>query len=80
MQDGTHGVSVYVFQSRIFFILFNTRSKIIDLQFGSEKCKNTFVGKRHDDSNIFVDSEVHIWEDKLFQDEKNGNMFSLINI
>ena len=79
MQDDTHRVSVCVFKSRIF-ILFNTRSKIIDLQFGSEKCKNTFVGKRHDDSNIFVDSEVHIWEDKLFQDEKNGNMFSLINI
>ena len=58
MQDDTLGVSVCGFKSRKMNNFLNTRTNIMGLQFGSDKCEKMHIGKRHVNTNICVDSEV----------------------
>ena len=74
MQDDTLGVSVCGFKSKKMNNFLNTRTKIMGLQFGSEKCEKMHIGKKHVNSDICVDSEVDVWEDKLVVNE-NGQHF-----
>ena len=69
MQDDTLGVSVCGFKSRKMNNFLNTRTKIMKLQFGSDKCEKLHIGKRHINTNICADFEVDVWQDKIMQKE-----------
>ena len=72
MQDDTLGVSECGFKSRKMNSFLNTRTKIMGLQFGSEKCEKMHIGKKLPNPNICTDFEVDIWKDNLSKDV-NGN-------
>ena len=65
MQDDTLGVSKCGFKSQVMNTFFNTRTSIMNLQFGSTKCEKVHIGKKHNEDicpTLFVDSwkeEVH---------------------
>ena len=71
MQDDTLGISVCGYKSRKMNNFLNTRTQIMGLQFGSEKCEKLHIGKKHVNKYICTDFEVDIWKDHLVQKE-NG--------
>ena len=40
------------------------------------KVSKNHIGQRHVNSNICLDSEVHIWEDKRVWDEKRKHLYN----
>ena len=74
MQDDTLGVSECGFSSKQMNNFLNTRTKIMGLQFGSEKCEKMHIGKRPYNAYICTDLEVDIWKDKIFEDTR-GNKY-----
>ena len=47
MQDDTLGISVCGYKSRKMNNFLNTRTQIMGLQFGSEKCEKLHIGKKN---------------------------------
>ena len=72
MQDDTLGVSVCGFKSRKMNNFLNTRTQIMKLQFGSDKCEKLHIGKRYVNANICADFEVDVWQDKIMQKEEGS--------
>ena len=70
MQDDTLGVSECGFKSRKMNNFLNTRTKIMGLQFGSQKCEKMHIGKKRFNSDICVNFEVDIWKQQLFCEEQ----------
>ena len=69
MQDDTLCVSVCGFKSKKMNNFLNTRTKIMGLQFGSQKCEKMHIGKKHFNYDICVDFEVDIWKEQLVCEE-----------
>ena len=71
MQDDTLGVTECGFKSRKMNNFLNTRTQIMGLQFGSQKCEKMHIGKKRPNSDICVDFEVDILENQLLY-QTNG--------
>ena len=69
MQDDTLGISKCGFKSRKMNEFLNTRTNIMGLQFGRDKCEKMHIGKKSKNSNICVDFKVDAWKDDLIKDE-----------
>ena len=80
MQDDTLGVSECGFKSRKMNSFLNTRTKIMGLQFGSEKCEKMHIGKKHVNPNICTYFEVDIWKYQLTKDAYGNNCLVGIHI
>ena len=52
MKDDTLGISFCGYKSRKMNNFFNTRTQIMRLQFGSEKCEKLHIGKEHVNKDI----------------------------
>ena len=68
-QDNTLSVSERGLKSRKMNNFLNTRTKIMGLQSGSQKCEKMHIGKKRFNSDICVDFEVDIWKYQLFCEE-----------
>ena len=69
MQDDTLGISECGFRSRKMNNFLNTRSSIMNLQFGREKCEKMHIGKNLN-RDICSNLEVDAWKETLVQNEK----------
>ena len=67
MQDDTLGVSECGFKSRKTNNFLNTRTNIMGLQFGRDKCVKMHIGKKQNE-NICTAFEVDVWEDVIESD------------
>ena len=47
MQDDTLGINICGYQSKQMNAFLNTRTNVMNLQFGSEKCEKMHIGKKH---------------------------------
>ena len=74
MQDDTLGVSVCGFKSRKMNNFLNTRTQIMQLQYGSQKCEKLHIGKRHVNPDICANFEVDVWKDKVIQKEDGSKV------
>ena len=64
MQDDTLGISICGYQSKQMNTFLNTRTNIMNLQFGSEKCDQMHIGKHHNQDichMLYVDS----WKESI---------------
>ena len=68
MQDDTLSISTCGFKTTKINNLLNTRTNIMGLQFGKEKCVKMHIGKTHN-LNICTDCEVDSWKDIITQNE-----------
>ena len=80
MQDDTLGISQCGYKSRKMNNFLNTRTNIMGLQFGSEKCEKMHIGKKHVNTNICTDFEVDIWKDQITEDAYGKSYLVDINI
>ena len=70
MQDDTVGINVCGHKSKQMNMFLNTRTNIMNLQFGSDKCEKMHIGKHHD-LNICPKLEVDSWKE-IVQNNTNG--------
>jgi hypothetical protein len=68
MQDDTLGISVCGHKSQQMNNFLNTRTNIMNLQFGNDKCEKIHIGKHHN-KDICPTLEVDSWKEVL---EVNG--------
>ena len=68
MQDDTIGISTCGFRSAKMNSFMNTRSNIMSLQFGRDKCEKMHVGKKKRNVDICVNGRVDAWKDKIIKD------------
>ena len=64
MQDDTLGISECGTKSKQMNQFLNTRTGIMNLQFGQDKCETMHIGKTHI-SDICCDMSVDSWKEKL---------------
>jgi hypothetical protein len=71
MQDDTLAVSVCGFKTTQMNNFINTRTNMLGLQFGRDKCVQMHIGKRHN-TDICTPCEVDAWEELVkTNDEKD---------
>ena len=70
MQDDTLGISVCGFRSKQMNMFLNTRTNIMNLQFGSDKCDKMHIGKQHK-KYICPALSVDSWKEVLEENDKN---------
>ena len=80
IQDDTLGVSECGFKSRKMNNFLNTRTKIMGLQFGSQKCEKMHIGKKRFNTDICVDFEVDIWKEQLVCEENKNDVLVDIHV
>ena len=51
-----------------------SRSNIMGLQFGRDKCEKMHVGKKKRNLDICVDGKVDAWKDKIIKDNLGHDM------
>ena len=64
MQDDTLGISMCGHKSKQMNNFLNTRTNIMNLQFGKDKCEKIHIGKRHN-KDICPTLEVDSWKEVL---------------
>ena len=74
MQNDTLGISECGFPSKKINNFLNTCAKIMNLQFGQEKCEKMHIGKNHND-NICTYFEVDAWKDTLVNNSDGEDVF-----
>ena len=79
MQDDTLGISKCGFQARKMNNFLNTRSNIMSLQFGRDKCEKMHIGKTRN-TDICVDFEVDAWVDEVISQENEDDKLQDIYI
>ena len=70
MQDDTLGISVCGFRSKQMNMFLNTRTNIMNLQFGNDKCDKMHIGKQHK-KYICPALTVDSWKEVLVEND-NG--------
>ena len=70
MQDDTLAVSKCGYQTTKINSFLNTRTNVMGLQFGKDKCIKMHIGKRHN-QDICVECNVDAWTDVVI-DHKDG--------
>lgn len=74
MQDDTLGINICGYQSKQMNAFLNTRTNVMNLQFGNEKCEKMHIGKKHN-QNICPKFYVDSWKES-FQENNDGKMNS----
>ena len=70
MQDDTLGISVCGFRSIQMNQFLNTRTNLMNLQFGQDKCEKMHVGKTLNE-DICTNMTVDSWKEVLFKNEND---------
>ena len=73
MQDDTLGISKCGYLSKKMNNFINTRTNIMGLQFGSDKCQKMHIRNKHKNLDICVDLEVDVWKDEIVTDNQGNN-------
>ena len=68
MQDDTLGISECGVKTKCMNEFLNSRTNLMNLQFGSDKCVRMHIGKQHN-KNVCSDLLVDTWKEEL--SEKN---------
>ena len=71
MQDDTLGVSNCGYETELMSKFLNTKTKIMKLQFGCDKCSQMHIGKSINE-DICTALKVDAWEEELENGEKIG--------
>ena len=79
MQDDTLGISMCGYKSVQMNEFLNTRTNIINLQFGSDKCEKMHVGKKHVKS-ICPKLSVDSWKEIVQANDKGNKILKDISI
>ena len=69
MQDDTLAISACGIKTTQMNSFINTRTNIMGLQFGRDKCVKMHVGKKHN-TNICSNCKVDAWRDIVVTNEK----------
>ena len=69
MQDDTLGISLCGYKSTLMNNFLNTRTNIMNLQFGTNKCEKMHIGKNHN-QDICSRLSVDTWKEILIEDDK----------
>ena len=64
MQDDTLGVSECGVRTTAMNQFLNTRTNLMNLQFGSDKCKRMHIGKQHE-SSVCTQLYVDAWKEQV---------------
>ena len=67
MQYDTLGITQCGFKGRKMNNFLNTRTNIMGLQYGTNKCEKMHIGKREKNEDVCVKFDVDSWEDKVVQ-------------
>ena len=69
MQDDTMGISVCGYKSRKMNNFMNTRTNLMSLQFGRDKCEKMHIGKKRN-MDLCAEFEVDAWEEEIVTNEQ----------
>ena len=79
MQDDTLGISVCGVRSKQMNQFLTTRTAIMKLQFGQEKCEKMHIGKTYN-SDICPEMSVDSWKEKLIGNEMKEKEIQVIYV
>ena len=68
MQDNTLGIGECGVKSKAMNAFLNTRTNLMGLQFGNDKCVKMHVGKKHQE-NICPDLSIDCWKEAVVEDK-----------